>query len=122
MADKVFYLKYRDTLSVITVTLYDPPDEDGVRSIHDLTGATSATLFVWLSDGTKLAGRTMTIDADPTTGVLTYIWQTADWTDYLTIGEHRMEYEVLGPLSGRLTFPNNGYHTLKVLADIGQGA
>ena len=34
--------------------------------------------------------------------------------------EHRMEYEVIGG-SSRMTFPNDGYDVLRILADIGQG-
>lgn len=109
-----FYLKHQDTRPILEVTLKDPDD-----TAHDLTGAT-VKLHIRLEDG-MLLSRDMVIDSDPTTGIVRYTWLTADWTDALVVGTHRMEYEVLGPSTARLSFPNWRDHELIVFADLGQG-
>ena len=122
MAVQQFKLKKRDTRPVLEVALKDP---DG--SAHDLSGADSVTLHIRLDDGTTIS-RAMDIDADPTTGIVTYTWQATDWTNDpgLYPGTHRMEYEVLGPSDARLTFPNGEdgsdpeYDELIITPDIGQ--
>lgn len=124
-----FYLKKRDTLPALTVTLLNP---DG--TVFDLTGSTGWKLHVLLADGTVRLVRTMVKVGLDTAGTLRYSWIEGDWgtgstpdadgsltVGGLVAGFHRMEYEVLGPLSARLTFPNNGYHRLLVVSDIGQG-
>lgn len=114
----VFYLKYRDTLPVLVVTLRNP---DG--TVHNLTGATEAKLNILLSNG-RLVTRDMAIDPVPTTGIVRYQWVAADdWVaGGLVPGEHLMEYEVLGVGDARLTFPNGAHHRLVVTRDIGQGS
>lgn len=137
----VFDLKYRDTRPILLVYLLNP---DGTAV--DLTG-TTVKLFITLSGGTKLI-RNMVVDDTPTTGIVRYTWLATDWDEAsgttvdgafpvggLVVGpgtvkpdgfvlgvgevEHRMEYEVVnGTL--RLTFPNDGYDTLRVVADMGQ--
>jgi hypothetical protein len=126
----IFYLKARDTRPIMEVRLLNP---DG--SAHDLTGSTGWKLHVRLSAGGVLT-RDMMPDPDLTKGILRYTWLAADWdagnvAGYLVAGpslplqpgqlEHRMEYEVIGPGGGRLTWPNDGYDVLRVGADIGQG-
>jgi hypothetical protein len=66
----------------------------------------------------------MTIDADPTTGQVTYTPLAADWVTApaLEVGELRMEYEVLGPSTVRLTFPTRTFDTLSIAPDIGQAS
>ena len=98
----VFYLCKNDTLPVLVVTLLDP---DG--SVHDLTGATSATLHVRDAEGNKLSAA-MTIDPDPTTGKVSYTFTAANWTAGapMAVGYQRMEYEIAGPGGAVLTFPN----------------
>lgn len=128
----VFYLKYRDTRPVLQVVLHDPaPLGSALGPVHDLTGSTGWKLHILLSNGSILT-RTMVkvgVDID---GTLSYTWLTTDWdpgalilgpTTPLPRGavEHRMEYEVLGPSTARMTFPNDGYDTLRIVADIGQG-
>lgn len=111
-----FYLKYRDTRPVLEVYLLDPSG-----TAHDLTGATAATLHIRLSSGIT-SSKTMTIYSS-TGGVLRYTWLAADWTsssDALIAGNHRMEYEVIGPTTARLTWPNDGYDLLCVTDDFGQ--
>lgn len=141
---EIFYLKYRDTYPILQVILKNP---DG--SVHDLTGATGFKLHISLSSGVRLVRSMVKIGLD-TDGTLKYEWIASDWAaasvpdvdGAYTIGglttgpslplspgtrEHRMEYEVIGPSTGRLTFPNGGanaeesYHTLRIWSDIGQG-
>lgn len=126
MAGQMFYLKYRDTRPILEVVLKDP---DG--SVHDLTGATTFKLHMWLSDGTTKLTRDMTLFGPAANGTLRYTWLATDWdAGNLVIGpvlplkpgevEHRMEYEVMAG-TARLTFPNDGYDVLRILTDIGQG-
>lgn len=128
----LFFLKTGDTRPVLEVGLKNP---DGTP--HDLTGSTSWKLHIWLSDGSKLV-RDMTKVGPDVDGTLRYTWVDSDWNPVsgggavggLVVGptpplapgqvEHRMEYEVIGP-AARLTFPNDGYDTLRIIADIGQG-
>ena len=124
-ATDTFYLKYRDLKPDLVVNLKNP---DGTA--FSLSGSTGWKLHVWLSDGTKLSARDMAKVGDDADGQLKYVWKAADWVDALVpsptlpfaVGEvdHRMEYEVIYS-SFRYTFPNDGYHTLRILADIGEG-
>lgn len=129
----VFYLKRRDIRPVMVATLYKP---DG--TIQDITGKT-VKIHVKLSTGTLLgysderlalpgalgSGTVLTRDgqlsATPTDGTVSYTWLDTDWgTGMLVTGGHRMEFEVLGPSTERLTFPNGGYDVLRVIDDLGQ--
>lgn len=119
MSMSTFYLKKRDTRPTMEVELLDP---DGTA--HDLTGAASVWCHVYLSNGSLLS-RQMTIDPDPTTGIVRYTWLVTDWSApagvVLVGGSHRMEFEVKGILNeARLTFPNSGYDTLRCMDDLGQ--
>ena len=129
-------LKFRDTRPILEVVLRDPPPVGSAPGtlgpVHDLTGSTAWYLHVWLSDGTKLAARTMVKFGADVNGTLRYTWVTTDWdAGNLVVGpslplkpgtrEHRIEYEVIGPSPARLTFPNGGYDTLRILPDIGEG-
>lgn len=129
-----FWLKYRDTRPVFQVVLHDPAPAGGLGPVHDLAGSTSWFMHMRLADGSKLK-RTMTkvgVDAD---GTLQYTWVTTDWdapsnpdadgsfqVGGLVKGGARLEYEVLGPASARLTFPNDesANDTLRITSDVGQ--
>ena len=144
----VFNLKYRDTRPILEVVLHDPAPAGSAPGtlgpVHDLTGSTSWKLLIWLSNGSRLI-RDMVIYGIPTNGTLRYTWVAADWGDgsggtgeeddpYTDGGlvagpslplspgqfEHRMEYEVISG-TGRMTFPNTEYDTLRIVSDIGQG-
>lgn len=133
-----FYLKLRDTRPILEVALLNP---DGTA--YDLTGATGWKLHIRLSDGTRLS-RNMIVQGAATLGVLRYTWITTDWNaastpdsdGAFTVGglvaspslplavgsvDHRMEYEIIGPSTQRLTFPSDGYDVLRITSDIGQG-
>lgn len=115
----VFFLKENDTEPILEVTLKNPDE-----TVHDLTGKT-VNLNIWLSDDSKIT-REMTV-TNPTGGVVQYTFLATDWgAGKLVVGptlplapgvrEHRMEYEaILG--SGQLTFPNDGYDTLRIIAE-----
>jgi hypothetical protein len=109
-----FYLKYRDTLPVLSVTL---TGTDGLP--FNLTGYT-VKLHISLESGTVLT-RTMTV-ATPASGVAEYAWAAADWTapGGLVVGVHQMEYEAVNG-TARITFPNNGNDALLIVSDLGQG-
>lgn len=128
----IFNLKRGDTKPPLEVQLKNPNG-----TVHDLTGSTGWKLHIWLADGTKLI-RDMTKVGTDEAGTLSYAWVATDWDAVSgggTVGglvarplpllpgerEHRMEYEVTGPGGARLTFPNDGYDTLRILEDIGQG-
>lgn len=143
----VFTLKYRDTRPILEVELHDPPPLGAapgtVGPVHNLTGSTGWALFIWLADGTTKLKRTMVPDGNPLLGILRYTWVATDWDagsvpldGAFTVGglvvgpsiplalgarEHRMECEVVGPSPARLTFPNGGYDSLRIITDIGQG-
>ena len=121
----VFYLKFRDTLPVFEVALKNPD-----LTPYNLTGSTAWKLHIKLNTGTVLS-RTMAIFGVATNGILRYSWVSTDWdTGNLILGptpplkpsqsEHRMEYEVLAAGGLRVTFPNDGYDTLRIISDIGQ--
>jgi len=132
----VFYLKYRDTRPVLQVVLHDPAPLGSAPGtlgpVHDLTGSTAWKLHIKRPDGLVVT-RTMTKVGLDTAGTLAYTWLSTDW-DALTglvVGptlplrpsdiEHTMEYEVLGPSTARMSFPNGGYDILRVTPDVGQG-
>jgi hypothetical protein len=115
----VFSIKARDTRPILEVALKNP---DG--SAHDLTGATTFTLYIRKDDGTVLT-RAMVKEGLDTAGILRYTWLTSDWdTGNLPIPsspweviECPMEYEVVAG-SSRMTFPNDGYDKLHILGDL----
>lgn len=116
-----FYIKRRDTRPILEAAL-----KNGDGTAYDLTGAGSVTLHILTAGGT-LVSKAMSVYGAPTNGVVRYTFLAADWTDIpaspstLRFGDndHRMEIEVVnGTL--RLTFPNDGYDTLRVTDDLGQ--
>ncbi len=124
----IWNLKRGDTGITFRTVLKDPD-----LTVHDLSvgNPSAVNLHIWLSDGTILAARTMTIEGDGTAGAVTYVWVDADWNAGAlvvsptyplapSVRDHRMEYEVIRPAAPkRLTFPNDSYDTLRVLQDIG---
>ena len=134
----VFNLKYRDTQPVLEVALLNPD-----LSAVDLTGST-IKLHIRLADGATRLIRDMVIQGDPLLGIVRYQWIATDWAaasgttvdgayptggligptpivpSYGRLLEHRMEFEVINGTS-RGTFPNDGYDTLTIITDVGQG-
>jgi hypothetical protein len=147
MPNNIFPLKYRDTRPIFEVELHDPAPLGSapgtVGPVHNLTGSTGWKLYIWLADGTTKLSRVMVPDANLLLGILRYTWIATDWgaasspdgNGAFTVGglvvgpalplalgtrEHRMEYEVVAS-TARLTFPNGGYDSLRIITDIGQG-
>lgn len=82
----------------------------------DLTPATSATFKMRQTGQTALkVNAAMAIDADPATGRVQYDWQTGD-TD--TIGTYEAEIEILWTDGTIETWPNTGYASVTVAADL----
>jgi hypothetical protein len=120
----VFVLKANDTRPILEVALLNP---DGTP--HDLTGATEWKLHIRLSNGSTLT-RDLVKQGLDTAGVLRYTWLATDWaptepTDpklpvprspYHAL-ELPMEYEIVSG-SSRLTFPNDGRDTLRILGEV----
>ena len=132
---EIFWLKYRDTRPVLEVVLHDPsptcnPEELG--PVHDLTGpSVEVHLHILLSSGAVVT-RDMEIVEPASNGTVRYIWTEADWDELIaspdwsksSAKQHRMEYEVTGPNTARMTFPNNGnnpdncYDILRIPSDL----
>ena len=113
----IFYLKNRDTLPILEVAL---KNSDGTA--YDLTGATGWKLHVRLRSGSTIS-RNMVVQGPAANGVLRYTFLAADWSDPTTplvAGQHRMEYEVIGPGVARISFPSDSYDELRIIEDLGQ--
>lgn len=107
MAD--FYLKAADTKPDLTATLLDAA---GVAV--NLTGATVE--FAMKKNGgssTKVSAAATLVT--PSAGTVKYVWQSAD-TD--TPGDYNAEFEVTFGDGTVLTFPNSGYFTINIAAEI----
>ena len=128
---RTFFLKYRDTLPILDAILYPPGQQEG-GTPQDLTGSTGWKLLIHI--GSTVLIRTMTKVGADIEGHLRYAWVSTDWdvasaadgagqytVGGLVVGSHAMEYEVVGPGSSRLTFPNDSEHRLLIRADVGQG-
>ena len=110
-----FYLKYRDVLPVLEVTLLGADE-----TVYDLSGAKSVVMHIKGCSG-RIISRYMNIYS-AINGVVRYTWSSTDWTSPgVEIGQNLMEYEVLTSGLTRLTFPNDTYDTLSVISDLAQG-
>lgn len=128
----IFYLKHRDTRPILEAALEEPdPDNPGALRAVDLSAASSVMLHVMLADGTVVS-RAMVVVAPASSGIVRYTWLPTDWDagnlvptpeipPALGEHEHRMEYEVIGAFGVRQTYPNDGWDTLRIYEDLGQG-
>jgi len=119
-----FTLKANDTRPILEVALLNP---DG--SAHDLTGSTSWKLHIRITPSVTLT-RDLVKQGLDTAGVLRYTWLDTDWAPIVPTDPKLpvpmsayhavtlpMEYEISAGTS-RLTFPNSGHDTLKILGDL----
>jgi hypothetical protein len=109
MATKTIIVKQHDT----KITFTDTPTIDNVPVLPaDLSGCTVSFL---LKDSTipKAIKQLAVINVD---GTFSYDPVPADVAD---IGKFSQEWEVLYPTGKILTFPNNGYNIVKIIADLG---
>lgn len=104
MAD--FNIVAGDLLPVLTDTLVLP---DGTAA--DLTGAAVDFHMSAMSGGFRRGG-TGVIDADPTTGGVSYAWEDGD-TD-VPPGQYRGQWTVTYANTKTLHFPNSGYLIIAV--------
>lgn len=115
-----FYLKDKDTRPILQVALKNP---DGTA--HNVNASDNEVwLHIKLKGTTTVLSRQMEIETPSGGNVVRYEPDESDWADPnpLVVGEHPMEYEVLGPAGARLTFPNAGHDTLVITDDLGQAA
>ena len=109
MATKTIVTKQHDT----RITFTDTPTIDGVAvPPSDFAGATLAFLLK-SSDGTIALKQPATINPD---GTFAY---TPVPSDVSQTGKFSQEWEVTYPGNKILTFPNNGYNLVKIIADLG---
>ena len=107
MAD--IYLKQKDQLPILRATL---SDENGPV---DLTGGTVKVWFCLKAGGTPKSGNCTIVDEAG--GIVEYAWASGD-SD--TAGDYNLEF--VATLAGKtITFPNDGYLLLRVVADIDTG-
>lgn len=99
-----YTIKAGVTSKLLSLTLREA---DGTAS--DLTNAATTTLRVWYADG-DVAEFEMEVDADPTTGVVTYAWQNGE-TD--KIGVHRCEVVIVDADDLVSKWPANGYFRIE---------
>ncbi len=105
-----FYLKQDDELPVLTAIL-----KNG-EAILDLTDCTVVMRFRKVNeDGAVVFGRDLTVDADPTTGSVTYQWVSEDTEEE---GEFEGEFVITYPDGSNLTVPNDGYFNFTILAKL----
>lgn len=104
MAD--YTLKQHDTFPSFDATL-----TDSLGAAINLTGS---TVRVYMSSGATLINGSCTI-VSPTAGTVTYTWVTGDTN---TIGDYNVEWEITYGSGAIETVPNDGYKTLKIIADL----
>jgi len=103
------------------ITFGDKPTIDGTQMLlTDLAGCT--LYFLMKSDDTpptKQIKQLATIGADPSAPTLGFFSYAPTATDVDTAIKCKQEWEVDFPTGKILTFPNNGYNVVKILADLG---
>lgn len=93
------------------ITFTDTPTIDGVTvPPGDLAGCTLSFL---LKSDTLAIKKAAVIAGD---GTFSYDPVSADVAE---IGKFQQEWEVVYPTGKILTFPNNGYNVVKIIADLG---
>lgn len=100
----IFHIKRNDTSPSIEAVLSDS------NGPVNLTGATVNFYMANLVSGAA----TIT---DAAAGEVRYDWQAGDTTK---LGYHLAEWEVVYADGKKETFPNDGYSTIKITADLGE--
>jgi hypothetical protein len=96
------------------ITFTDTPTLDGVPIPPANLAGCTVSFLMKISDG-SIPGikKTAVINVD---GTFSYDPVAGD---VATIGKFQQEWEVVYPTSKILTFPNDGYNTVKIIADLG---
>ena len=110
MAVSTIITKLHDT----KITFTDTPTIDGV--VVPPANLAGCTLSFLLKDPTNPAGAIKKAAVINVDGTFSYQPVPADVD---TIGKYQQEWEVVYPSGQILTFPNNGYNIVKVIADLG---
>lgn len=112
-----FVIKRGDTARTLEITIQFGSDP------VDLSNVTSALVF--FKRGADVIQRSMTIDDDPTTGILRYQFRYLDWNRgfnpdaiLFEVGKYSMEIELTYSGGAVLTSPSAGYAALVVEQDI----
>jgi len=96
------------------ITFTDTPTIDGVVvPPANLAGCTLSFLLKDQSNPANAIKKAATINVDGT-----FSYQPVP-ADVATIGKYQQEWEVIYPSGQILTFPNNGYNIVKIIADLG---
>ena len=102
-------IKQNDTKPIFT----DTPTINGVPMLPaDLVGC-SLRFLLKNADGTITVNQVATINPD---GTFAYSPVPADVAN---VGTFSQEWQLTFPNAKTLTFPNNGYNTVEILADLG---
>jgi hypothetical protein len=104
---------HRPTLRLVVTNKSDDPLIDGTP--YDFTGAIAQTFLMYDSLAAQKISAGATFDGDPSDGVLLYTWQGTD-TD--TIGDFSAEFEVDFGSGDKITLPNTGVVTVRIVADL----
>jgi len=100
-------IKSFDTAIVFSDTL----TIDGVAA--DLSSTT--VLFILKAADDTVFSAAATVDADPTTGAVTYVPSAGFPT---TAGSYKQEWEVTFLDTTKLTFPSDGYNKVTIIEDL----
>jgi hypothetical protein len=101
------------------ITFLDTPTIDGVPlTMTDLAGCSVSFLLKIKGDPTGIK-QAAVIQADPAMPTQAQFKYDPVAGDVDTIGKYEQEWETLFPSGKILTFPNNGYNIVKIIADLG---
>src|SRR6266496_5672585 len=99
------------------ITFTDTPTIDGVPILLSaLTGCT-VSFLLRIKDALTGIKQTAVIQADPDVPLQAQFKYDPVGTDVQTAGKYQQEWELVYPSGKILTFPNNGYNIVKILAD-----
>src|SRR6266496_2591808 len=97
------------------ISFTDTPTIDGVPIL--LSALTGCTVSFLLKNETVAIKQTAVIQVDPDVPLQAQFKYDPVGTDVQTAGKYQQEWELLYPSGKILTFPNNGYNIVKILAD-----
>lgn len=113
MAD--FNIKQNDTLPFLAVQFFAPTTSGGVTAQYAIPdGAVIRFVMRRQNDKSIVVNSTNVQVLDSTNGIVKYQWQPGDTAEQ---GLYDIEFEM--SVGGqRVTFPNDSYRTVEILADL----